>query len=472
MCVNNLRVLANITPKRTTPALWSEQPFLEKVYDAATRLPHADRSKVRQRVATLLKRTLSFNANRKWTLSLPFSTGFLVPRLMRMLRGLVHTAATPSCGSLVIRMASSNLSVTLPKRGTIADMTLNHIKWAKRFDAAQPFVCTCGCCSSGHPSQMRAESLFPEVFSVSNKFTPVPSHQDLKRELYQAVRKLCNAMTQHGLLDANRASTYLTDKLLDRMIARCLPLGTVSKLDVLKTLKPLSKWVVMPLDKDTGSTYLMCPALYWARLNELYSTSMVNYEELSGPQAALATKLVTAVTSTDAELPAAAPCSDDIPYAYLLPKAKDPASKDRPLISYFKHPNKRKLKCVGRALMWLLKQLQSCGAVNSFSTFDTRDYASQMRGLDAFPPHTAVYLGDVKNMYTNIEHTALLEVVTWVLTLAKKHFGDNAQVFVPNTSSAKPSWSVDAPSSRLGVHVTLDTMHIVLEYDIKLSTSV
>ena len=117
--------------------------------------------------------------------------------------------------------------------------------------------------------------------------------------------------------------------------------------------------------------------------------------------------------------------------------------------------------------MWLLKQLQICGAVNSFSTFDTRDYASQMRDLGALPPNTAVYLGDVKNMYTNIEHTALLEVVAWILTLAKKHFGDNAQVFVPNTTGAKPTWSADAPSSRLGVHVTLDTMQTVLEYDIK-----
>ena len=33
---------------------------------------------------------------------------------------------------------------------------------------------------------------------------------------------------------------------------------------------------------------------------------------------------------------------------------------------------KRKLKRVGRALMWLLKQLR-CGAVN-FSTFHTQDY--------------------------------------------------------------------------------------------------
>jgi hypothetical protein len=313
---------------------------------------------------------------------------------------------------------------------------------------------------------MRAETLFPGVFNVSNKFTPVPSRQDLKRELCHALRKLCAAMAKHGLLDANRASTYLTDELLDRMIARCLPSGTVSKLDVLKTLKPLSKWVVMPLDKDTGSTYLMCPALYWARLDQLYSTSLVNYAELPGPQTTLATELVSAVESTDTVLPAAAPRGDEIPYAYLLPKAKDPANKDRPLISYFRHPNKRKLKCVGRALMWLLKQLQISGAVNSFSTFDTRDYASRMRKLGTLPPNTAVYLGDVKNMYTNIEHTALLEVVAWVLTLVATHFGNDAQVFVPNASSAKPTWSADAPGSRPGVHVTLDTMQTVLEYDI------
>ena len=80
-----------------------------------------------------------------------------------------------------------------------------------------------------------------------------------------------------------------------------------------------------------------------------------------------------------------------------------------------------------------------------------------------------MYLRDVKKcIHTNIEHTAPLEVVARVLSLAKKDFGDDAQVFaqvfVPNTSSAKRFWSTDTQSSRLGVHVTLDTMQIVLEY--------
>ena len=52
--------------------------------------------------------------------------------------------------------------------------------------------------------------------------------------------------------------------------------------------------------------------------------------------------------------------------------------------------------------MWLLHRLQHKGLSKSFSSFDTRDYAATMADVK-LPPGTKVYLGDVKNMYTNIK---------------------------------------------------------------------
>ena len=72
--------------------------------------------------------------------------------------------------------------------------------------------------------------------------------------------------------------------------------------------------------------------------------------------------------------------------------------------------------------MWLLHRLQHKGLSKSFSSFDTRDYAATMADVK-LPPGTKVYLGDVKNMYTNIDHVNLNEVIRWVLNLARKNLG-------------------------------------------------
>ena len=54
------------------------------------------------------------------------------------------------------------------------------------------------------------------------------------------------------------------------------------------------------------------------------------------------------------------------------------------------------------------------------------------------PPGTKVYLGDVKNMYTNIDHVNLNEVIRWVLNLARKNLGHDLSILVPNAKSKRP----------------------------------
>ena len=49
------------------------------------------------------------------------------------------------------------------------------------------------------------------------------------------------------------------------------------------------------------------------------------------------------------------------PYAYMLPKDKDPANKGRPVVSYYNHPNKTLLKASAQAFMWMLKEIDSKG---------------------------------------------------------------------------------------------------------------
>ena len=113
------------------------------------------------------------------------------------------------------------------------------------------------------------------------------------------------------------------------------------------------------------------------------------------------------------------------PYAYMLPKDKDPRAKSRPIVSYFNHPNKALLKVAAQAFMWVLKQVENKKLAKSFVQFDTRDFATSapdsIKKLCSEYPNEDLkaYLGDIKNMYTNIPHPALMEAIQWAVDLVR-----------------------------------------------------
>ena len=120
----------------------------------------------------------------------------------------------------------------------------------------------------------------------------------------------------------------------------------------------------MPIDKDNGSTYLMCPNLYWHRLKALFSSDSINYEEVTSKTAQEVHTTLIEGLGTLNSVPGLTTQEGNTPHVYLLPKDKALETKDRPLVSYFRHPQKKKLNVAGRMLMWLLKQLQLVKASN------------------------------------------------------------------------------------------------------------
>jgi len=103
-------------------------------------------------------------------------------------------------------------------------------------------------------------------------------------------------------------------------------------------------------------------------------------------------------------------------------------------VSYAKHPAKQILNVAGRAFQWLLEQLHKKGKINSFALFNTQDFAKQCAVDNT---HTKVFLGDVKNMYTNLPHEDLFQAIDWVLNLAESTF-DMHQIHVPKNKTKKP----------------------------------
>ena len=182
-------------------------------------------------------------------------------------------------------------------------------------------------------------------------------------------------MADHGVVDLTTFQSAISQADLAPLVGTPTENAVVTKLDVIKIQKALSKWVVLPLDKDSGSTYLMCPALFWQRLNKLYSVDTPNYAAVSLNADRILSDITHGLnTCTLAGLPPAAASKRGIPYGYLQPKDKDLENRDRPVVSYFRHPHKAKLRIAGRALMWILQRIQSAGLCSSFSAFDTREY--------------------------------------------------------------------------------------------------
>ena len=88
-------------------------------------------------------------------------------------------------------------------------------------------------------------------------------------------------------------------------------------------------------------------------------------------------------------------------------------------MSHAKHPAKQILNIAGRAFQWLLEQLHIKGKMKSFALFKTQDFATQ-KSVDI--THAKVFLGDVKNMYTNLPHKDLFETIDWAISLANNTF--------------------------------------------------
>ena len=141
-------------PPAKCPWDYGSLPHLDMMW---ARLPSAQNAKKSgARLNTLIKRCVGFHPNRKWTLRLQASSKFKTELVGKLLKALVMKCIKPeftasTAGSAIRDMALKNITVALGKRATIADMTHNAIKMAKRFDKNAPFKCTCGKCNQGHP---------------------------------------------------------------------------------------------------------------------------------------------------------------------------------------------------------------------------------------------------------------------------------------------------------------------------------
>ena len=171
-------------------------------------------------------------------------------------------------------------------------------------------------------------------------------------------------------------------------------------------------------DKNNGKGFVRCAMGTWLKSKEMWWDNkhyvhlpIEQHEALSLVRARYKKKGFSEIVKwkKDAKLP----------NAYDLPKNKDWA-ESRPVTSYFHAGPKKILNMAGRALAYLLDCLPI--TYRHFNLSKTKDFKERiMKHAKELRPNANSTLeyrtGDVKKMYTELPHAAIMAAVIWLLQI-------------------------------------------------------
>ena len=185
------------------------------------------------------------------------------------------------------------------------------------------------------------------------------------------------------------------------------------------------KLIFAPLDKNTGCTFICCPHILKKDMEKTFLLDTEHYEKVDMTLDVLRGK----VEKLHASLPIVSKqhwgvsmkAFSGLPYAYTLVKDKD-ITRNRPLISYRKHPYRKMLNFVSRAISFITStiQVKHCNLekctdlkerLERFQSIATAKYGDDARFV--------YMMGDIKNMYTELRHDVILKALNWAITTFK-----------------------------------------------------
>ena len=121
----------------------------------------------------------------------------------------------------------------------------------------------------------------------------------------------------------------------------------------------------MPLDHNPGQLYVTCPAYYITCLREMFPPQA--FTRISAGQG-FAVQHIRDLFNRE-QFPGSFDYNGSIPYAYILPKQKDP-TRWRPVSSYARAPHRRTLKHVAHALNYIISLVPVHQHFNLASAFE------------------------------------------------------------------------------------------------------
>ena len=264
------------------------------------------------------------------------------------------------------------------------------------------------------------------------------------------------SLVKHGPVDTDK---YLSQSVVD---------------NIKRTFGHL---VISELDKNTGASLICCPVYYFQKLRMAYTLDP-HYEHVQLDK----TLIFEHWKDEWAEI---APRTDEkkkrlkmplwkdagVPTAYILFKDKD-ISRHRPITTYFNHPLRKLLAAAHAAMTFIMDKVNE--KVRGHFTFNvgkpsalpdlvkrTNRKIEALRDGGRNDVDIKFYMGDIKQMYTELLHSEIEAAVTWILEIFRDRFGDTILV--------KRRLSKEASQRQYNVvlgksHVSADTyMQIDLE---------
>lgn len=235
------------------------------------------------------------------------------------------------------------------------------------------------------------------------------------------------------------------DALLDDCIAKCWKAKKTSS-DASMILSP-TRWSklqrkiaqlrkcssIFELDKNSSCAFFACHCYHMEALDETYINDP-HYEEVKKQTE---DEVIQRYKNTFLKLKWEAygnfrkggkNSKTRLPYGYCLPKNKD-VKKRRPIVSYCVHPFAKVLQRASRAIRHML---DICDRKH-FTLNKTNDFVSRLESIhqsfmDEGYDHVVMQAGDIKNMYTELEHSEIMKAFDWLIEVAKKR---HTEVSVP-----------------------------------------
>jgi hypothetical protein len=416
-------------------------------------------------IRTLLHNRFNFKGFPNLCLNAPFHP--LIQRrstLSSLSRLISATALSPS----IHHHLMSSTRVSLSNHRSIAEVLCNHRFFAKHVH--KPTLCVCNSNSSNPADHVitkgsEFDSTTQFVLSINSDTAPFPSSLDSGKSLLIGLLWFCYSLSlfidpsffrptktsllslsENALLDALATVLFLLNApahfLASFFSSAWGPHSSTSDRastwftsDMLSHCRSsLRGWIVFPYDHNSSKLAILCPVLAQYRLSALYPvrvtypswpflscSSTSNYKRVHDSFATTCRAFRVFMLSLPPHLQKLCKLpnkSSFATYCYGEPKHKDD-SQFRPIVSFARHPFKRLLNYSSRALLLILTL--SCATHWSLfnETFLPSSLSSSFESIRSLYDDNTSFLffcADVKNMFTSLPHSYIIEAIQWLMT--------------------------------------------------------
>lgn len=308
---------------------------------------------------------------------------------------------------------------------TALKLLCNHKGWIAKMSCNRKLKCQCKLIkklAAAHQSKpeealghwvLRSRNIWPWSLKSELELDAEAVKSDAWHQIWHTLRR---HLPRHTLEDVSIDGDWNN---LTVTSGKCEANGNLRLQRVKELMKVSRKLAVAPMDKSPGEVLWMCPRHYENLFDKMFTVDDQYYTKVQCSEAELRARMQTQWRQAGWKKLGTWNRNGEFPTPYVMPKAKD-LCKGRPIVPYTNHVLKQVYKVVGRA--------HSCRVANmapevTFNITNTAEFpkrvteameAGRRRHGDQLA--WSILVGDLSNMYTELEHQSIESAVSWEMT--------------------------------------------------------